>query len=139
VSLPSDSPNSSVSLSSSTKCVLDVGNCQPDHASIRRLVEGGFGATVVQTHGLDDTLAELRGGKFDLVFVNRKLDRDYSDGIEIIKAIKSDAAIAATPTMLITNYAEHQDAAEAIGAERGFGKLEFDKPETRERLAKFLA
>lgn len=120
------------------KRVLDVGNCQPDHASIRRLVEGGFGAQVVQAHGLEDALAELRGGSYDLVFVNRKLDRDYSDGIEIINAIKSDAALSATPTMLITNYAEHQDAAQAIGAERGFGKLEFDKPETRERLAKFL-
>jgi len=37
--------------------------------------------------------------------------------------------------MLVTNYPEHQDAAIAVGAIRGFGKLEFAKPETRERLA----
>lgn len=42
------------------KRVLDVGNCQPDHASIRRLVEGGFGAKVVKAHGPEDALAELR-------------------------------------------------------------------------------
>jgi two-component system chemotaxis response regulator CheY len=124
--------------SAALKRVLDVGNCRPDHAAIRRLVEGGFGAKVVQAHGLDGALAELRGGKFDLVLVNRKLDRDGSDGIEIIRAIKADPAIAATPAMLITNYAEHQDAAVAIGAERGFGKLAFTLPETRERLVKFL-
>jgi hypothetical protein len=40
--------------------------------------------------------------------------------------------------MLITNYAEHQDAAEALGALRGFGKLEFDKPETLARLEPLL-
>jgi CheY-like chemotaxis protein len=120
------------------KRVLDVGNCQPDHAAIRRLVEGGYGAKVVQAHGPEDALAELHAGKFDLVLVNRKLDRDYSDGIEIIKAIKADPSIASTPVMLITNYVEHQDAAVAIGAERGFGKLEYDLPATRERLAKIL-
>lgn len=123
---------------SAKKRVLDVGNCQPDHASIRRLVEGGFGAQVVQAHGLDDALAELRARKYDLVLVNRKLDRDYSDGIEIIRAIKADPELAATPTMLITNFANHQEAAVAIGAEPGFGKLEFEKPETQQRLARFL-
>ena len=40
--------------------------------------------------------------------------------------------------MLLSNYPEHQDEAVAIGAERGFGKLEYGDPETRERLAKFL-
>jgi CheY-like chemotaxis protein len=130
---------SSDSSSATPKRVLDVGNCQPDHASIRRLVEGGFGAQLVQAHGLEDAIAQLRAAKYDLVLVNRKLDRDYSDGIEIIRAIKADATLAATPTMLITNYADHQDAAVAIGAERGFGKLEFDKPETRDKLTKFLA
>jgi hypothetical protein len=40
--------------------------------------------------------------------------------------------------MLITNHAEHQDAAMAIGAVRGFGKLEYGKPETLERLQPIL-
>ncbi|MEX2186866.1 MAG: response regulator [Pirellulales bacterium] len=120
------------------KRVLDVGNCRPDHAAVRSLVEGGFAAEVVQAHGLNDALSALRGGRFDLVLVNRKLDRDDSDGIEIIKAVKADATLADTPMMLITNYAEHQDAAVAAGAHRGFGKLEFDLPDTRKRLAAFI-
>ena len=130
--------NSSTPIAAPRRRVLDVGNCGPDHAAIRRLIEGGFGAEVVQAHGLDDTLAELRSGRFDLVLVNRKLDRDYSDGIEIIRAVKAEPALAATPMMLVTNYVEYQDAAIALGAERGFGKLEFDKPETHERLSRFL-
>jgi two-component system, chemotaxis family, chemotaxis protein CheY len=122
-----------------TKRVLDVGQCGPDHASIHRYLTSHFDVEIVQTHGLADTSAELRSGHFDLVLVNRKLDADYSDGIEIIRAIKAAAETAHVPVMLITNYPEHQDAAIASGAHRGFGKLEFDDPATKEKLAALLA
>jgi CheY-like chemotaxis protein len=72
------------------------------------------------------------------VLVNRKLDTDYSDGIEVIRAIKADSSTSAVPVMLVTNYPEHQETAIAVGAIRGFGKLEFGKPETRETLAAVL-
>ena len=121
-----------------SKRILDVGQCGPDHAAIRQLV-GNFGAEVVQAHSARDTLAKLRAGKFDLVLINRKLDADYSDGVEIIKAIKADPAIADTPVMLVTNYAEHQKIAQEAGAVLGFGKLEYQQPATREKLARFLA
>ena len=121
-----------------SKRVLDVGQCGPDHAAIRRLVERQFGAQVVQTHGPNDTLTALRSGPFDLVLINRKLDADYSDGIEILRKIKADAAVADVPVMIVTNYPEHQDAAVAEGALRGFGKLEYDKPETRDKIAAAL-
>jgi CheY-like chemotaxis protein len=121
-----------------TKRVLDVGNCQPDHAAIRRLLERTFGAEVVQTDQLEDTLTHLRAGSFDLVLVNRKLDIDYSDGLDIIRTIKADPALADVPVMMITNYAEHQQAAVAAGAEFGFGKLELGTAETLSRLGRFL-
>lgn len=120
------------------KRVLDVGNCGPDHHAIRSFLTRHFDCEIVQAHHAQDTLAQLRNGHFDLVLVNRKLDADYSDGIEIIRKIKADPTLAGVPVMLITNYAEHQEAAVAEGAIRGFGKLEFDKPETRDRLAKVL-
>ncbi len=56
-----------------SKRVLDVGNCGPDHYSIRELIAGNFDAEVVQTHGRDDTLSRLRESSFDLVLINRKL------------------------------------------------------------------
>jgi len=83
-------------------------------------------------------LSELRAGQFDLVLVNRKLDRDYSDGLDVIRALKDDPEVSSVPVMLVTNYPEHQEAAIAAGAIRGFGKLEFAKSETRERLAEVL-
>jgi len=121
-----------------TKCVLDVGNCVPDHASIRSLIENNFDAKVIQAHGAEDALSALRTDTIDLVLVNRKLDHDYTDGLDIIKQIKADATLAATPCLLITNYADQQELAVQAGAEMGFGKLEFGKPETRERLKAIL-
>jgi CheY-like chemotaxis protein len=122
-----------------TKRVLDVGQCGPDHATIRRYLTSHFDCEVVQAHGLADTLGKLKAGEFHLVLINRKLDADYSDGIEILRAIKADDATANLPVMLITNYPEHQAAAVAAGALRGFGKLKYHRPETRERLAAVLA
>ena len=121
-----------------TMRVLDVGNCVPDHAAICNLIEGNFDAKVVQAHGPEDALAVLRSGDIDLVLVNRRLDRDHGDGLDIIKQIKQDLDLSATPCMLITNFPEHQELAVQAGAELGFGKLEIDKPEIRERLAQFL-
>lgn len=120
------------------KRVLDVGNCVPDHSSIKSFLGKHFDCEVLQAHGADDALAALRSGPVDLVLVNRKLDMDYSDGIEIIRQIKADADLAKVPAMLITNYDEHQQAAMEIGALRGFGKLEFGKPETVAKLQPIL-
>lgn len=121
-----------------TKRVLDVGNCDADHASITDLVRNAFAAEIVRAHGPRDALAKLRAGGVDLVLVNRKLDQDHSDGLDIIHQIKQDPDLAATPCMLITNFAEHQQLAVQAGAEMGFGKRELGAPETRERLATFL-
>lgn len=120
------------------KQVLDIGNCGPDHAAIRAYLTRNFDCEVVQVDDAAGAFAELKAAPFDLVLVNRKLDIDYSDGIEVIRRLKSDPVIAAIPVMLVTNYPDHQDLAVAAGALRGFGKLEFGKPKTRERLAAVL-
>ena len=72
------------------------------------------------------------------MLINRKLDCDYTDGIEIVKALKADEELRSVPVMLVTNLPEHQEAAVAAGAERGFGKLEFEKAATLERLRAVL-
>jgi len=103
------------------------------------MLQRSFGAEVVQVDGPDDALAALRKEPFDLVVVNRKLDQDYSDGLDVIKAIKADAKLASVPCMLITNYPDQQQTAVAAGAEYGFGKKELQSDETQARLAKFLS
>lgn len=120
------------------KHVLDVGQCQMDHGALRRLIEGKFAADVTQAHSAEQALVQLRSRQFDLVLVNRKLDADYSDGLEIIKQIKADPDLAGVNVMLVTNYAEHQAQAIAAGAVPGFGKSELAAPATLERLRPFL-
>lgn len=121
------------------KRLLDVGQCRPDHGSIRALVERRFGAEVRSADDLDQTLAELESGPVDLVLVNRKLDADYSDGMEIVRHLKADPRWQSIPVMLVTNYPEHQQSAVAEGAEPGFGKAELARPETVDKLARFLS
>ena len=113
------------------KTLLDCGNCGPDFNAIRAMAERDFGAWVLQSHGLEDTLAMLRDRAVDLVTINRKLDQDYSDGLEVAKAIKADPRVGAVPVMLVTNYEEHQQAAMAVGCVRGFGKLAWFRRGTR--------
>jgi CheY-like chemotaxis protein len=119
--------------------LLDLGNCSPDHGTLTRFVSQHFSADVAWAHDEDEALAQLREGQFDLVIVNRKLDRDGSDGLEIIERLKADAKLASVPVMLLTNYADYQDAAVKLGAERGFGKSDYAKPETVEKLRPFLS
>jgi two-component system chemotaxis response regulator CheY len=121
------------------KHVLDVGQCQMDHGALRRLIESEFAADVTQAHSAEQALAELRSGQFDLVLINRKLDADYSDGLDIIKQIKADPDLSGVNVMLVTNYAEHQAQAIAAGAAPGFGKAGLMEADTLERLSRFLA
>ena len=121
-----------------SKQVLDVGNCGPDFGSISRFLSSHFDCSVDQAHGAEDALEKLRSTNYDLVTINRKLDRDYTDGTEVLKAIKADDALKEVPVMLVTNLPEHQDAAVQLGAERGFGKLEYEDPATVAKLTPFL-
>ena len=122
-----------------TKRVLDVGNCVPDHASIRQFLERTFSVQVDQAHDAAGALEALHAHAADLVLVNRKLDQDSSDGIDVIRQLKADPQAGQIPVMLITNYAEYQDQAIAAGAVRGFGKLDLRRPETAEQLRPLLA
>lgn len=120
------------------RTVLDVGNCGPDHTSIKRMLQSNFDVNVLQAHNLTDTLAILGTQPIDLVLINRKLDEDYSDGIEILKVIKADTKIGSVPVMLITNYEEHQAQAISLGALPGFGKLSLNSVQTHQRIAEAL-
>lgn len=122
------------------KRILSVGQCGPDTAAITDFLRRCEPGVDVDTAKLPtDTFEKLRAGTYDLILVNRKLDEDYSDGLEIIKQIKADPDTNATPVMLVTNYEEHQAAAMAEGALRGFGKLQYGEDATIERVRAALA
>lgn len=121
-----------------TKTVLDIGNCDPDHSALRRMLVSKYDVEVLRAHQLSDAIELLAKSSVDLILINRKLDVDYSDGADVLKSIKKDDRFRNIPVMIVTNYPEHQQAAVAEGAEYGFGKLEYKEAATHERLARFL-
>lgn len=121
------------------KRVLSIGQCGPDHGAISGMFRREFGVEVVGV----DTLAEAersceRDGLPTLILVNRKLDIDYSDGLELIRSLKANAKTASTPVMLVSNYPEYQAEAVTLGALAGFGKAELSQSATLAKLRPIL-
>ena len=120
------------------KTVLDVGNCNPDHGALDRMLTSRYDVVVLRAHQLSDALQLLGEESVDLILINRKLDIDYSDGVEILRYLKRESRFQKIPIMIITNHDDHQKAAVAEGAEYGIGKLQYSEPATHDRLSRFL-
>lgn len=120
------------------KTVLSVGQCRPDNAAITHFLTTHFPATVRTADTLPETLSLLDSTAVDLVLINRLLDADYSDGLEVLRQIRSRPEWQSIPVMLVSNYPDWQNKAVALGAIYGFGKAELNQPTTRQRLAAVL-
>jgi DNA-binding response OmpR family regulator len=116
--------------------VLDIGNCDPDHAAITELVTSNFDAVVDQADRGADAVALLKHNKYALAVVNRLLDCDGSSGMDVVRNLKNNHPNL--PVILITNFEEHQQTAIEIGAEVGFGKNGLRDAGTVDLLAKYL-
>ncbi|MBD3673047.1 MAG: hypothetical protein HUJ26_05930 [Planctomycetaceae bacterium] len=121
-----------------SKRVLDVGQCNPDHASLSSFLKSHFDVEVDRSHQMEDTLDKLRANSYDLVMINRKLDADYSDGMAILKTIKEDEELKSVAVVLISNYSDAQERAVSAGAAPGFGKAELRDPSTLEKVSAIL-
>ncbi len=102
------------------------------------MIENHFAAQVLPADSLLDALRQLRCEPFHLVLVNRQLDRDRSDGLEVIRQIKADPSLSHMPVMMITNFPHFQHIAQQAGAVEGFGKRSLDAPDTLAKLKPFL-
>lgn len=120
------------------KRVLCVGHCRPDTRALAGMLQEHFGAEVVPADDVAQSLAQLRQEPFDLVLVNRILDRSGQEGLELIQQLKSDPELSKTPVMIVTNYAEHVQRACEAGAEGGFGKQALHAAATRALLEPWL-
>ncbi len=120
------------------KTILSVGQCRPDQAAISHFLTTNFDVRVVAVDLADEALAAASNEAIDLVLINRKLDADYSDGMEILKALKAEQLTANIPVMLVSNFEEWQEKAVSKGAVYGFGKAQLSQPTTRERIAAVL-
>lgn len=121
-----------------TARVLDIGQCVPDHSSIRSMIESKFDAEVRRVTTGEEALAAMQEQPYDLVLVNRELDIDLSCGIDLISRLRESELGAKIPMMLVSNYAEAHEKAVSRGAVHGFGKAALQASDTQERLAEYL-
>ena len=121
-----------------TRRVMNVGQCVPDHGAITRFLQSAFDVAVEKVDTPADAFDRMRKHAYDLVLINRKLDLDYSEGVDILRLMKADPQLAAIPVMLVTNYREHQENAVLLGAVYGFGKDELGTSDVIARLEPYL-
>lgn len=120
------------------KRVLSLGQCAADNYTLTQYLEDAYGVEVVPTDTAREAMDELRERPFALVLVNRIFDRDGDLGLEFIRRLKDDNALAVTPVMLVSNYADAQQQAVSLGALPGFGKASLGDATTRARLEPLL-
>jgi CheY-like chemotaxis protein len=111
--------------------IVSLGQCGVDHPAIARFCREAVGAEVVGTETFAQTLA-VEGA--DLILVNRVLDATGESGLDCIRRFRADPARHATPIVLVSNYADAQRDAQALGAAAGFGKSSLNRPESTAAL-----
>jgi DNA-binding NarL/FixJ family response regulator len=118
--------------------VVLVGHCRPDSSYLRLAVLAADPAAQVIRANDEAELAAALEHAPALLLVNRRLDGDFADssGIGLIRRLRrSHPHVKA---MLVSNYADAQEAAVAAGALEGFGKRHLSAPRTIELLRSAL-
>jgi CheY-like chemotaxis protein len=115
--------------------VLDEGQCVPDHQRIANLLDVRLEVDVDPAYTADEAFELVASDGYDLVLVNRVLDRDGSAGLDLIRRLTMDERTRDTPVMLVSDYDDAQDAAVDAGALRGFGKAQIHVAATLDRIA----
>lgn len=121
-----------------SRVVALVGHCGPDSSFLRMAVSGAVSGVRVVMVDSDTELNEALDGGVDLLMLNRKLDFgfDQHDGVELLRRIKQ--RYPDQKVMMISNYADAQQAAEAAGAIPGFGKREIGTARSKQRIVAAL-
>lgn len=113
--------------------ILLVGHCGPDafflRSTVGRFVPGSRVQMVSDQSALDGALGEA-----DLLLINRVLDGRFgsTSGLDLIATLAQQPEHPAL--MLVSNFADAQEQAVAVGALPGFGKSELGQPTTRQRI-----
>lgn len=122
---------------STPKRILDVGQCGWDAQMNKQLLTQLCPCVIDQAHTKAEALSLASANSYDLILVNRLLDRDRSPGLDVLVEL-----LAAQPhlqIMLVSGFPEAQAAALKAGALQGFGKAELNSPQTEELLKAALS
>jgi DNA-binding NarL/FixJ family response regulator len=107
------------------KKVLLVGHCGPDSSYLKLAVKKAIGdVEILSADDSQELTRALETSNPDLLLFNRELGYGFTPdtGVEAIRTLRS--SLPETKMMLVSNYPEAQQAAQAAGALPGFGKRE---------------
>lgn len=119
------------------KKVLSVGQCGADHGAISFILRRNFTVSLDTAHSVNEALTAAKDG-YDLVLVNRVLDRSGESGLDLIRQMQSDELLVHVPVILVSNYADAQQQAVEAGAQPGFGKSQLRDPGLLDQLSSIL-
>lgn len=120
-----------------SKTVLNIGQCQYDHGRISRELTAAFDVRVDGVDTASQALAAAAKQRYDLILINRVLDADGSSGLDLLRQLRERSGGSA-PVMLVSNYPDAHDSAEALGGVRGFGKADLGMNVVRECVEPYL-
>ncbi len=112
-----------------------VGHCGPDVHLLKRVISRAAPGAAIEVVDDEAALTRFHSPRFVLL-VNRKLDGMFeaTGGIELISSLAQQAEDARPALMLVSNFADAQAEAQAVGALPGFGKAELGEERTNDRL-----
>ncbi len=118
--------------------VLCVGFCHVDRNNLEAMITYHFSAEVNEAHTAEEAKLLLSGSPYDLVLINKLLDGDRREGMELVQSLKENGILKDMPFMVISNRKDVQATAVSSGALSGFGKDKIFYKSVQEKLARFL-
>jgi two-component system chemotaxis response regulator CheY len=112
-----------------SKKILLVGHCGPDSSFLRLTIKkSAKDAEILSADDGAGLTRTLEAGEIDLVLFNRELGFGFEPdtGVEMIRVLRQTQPDL--KMILVSNYPDAQQAAEAAGALPGFGKRELGTP-----------
>ncbi len=122
-----------------TKIIVLIGHCGPDSSYLRMTVGRASREIAVVAADTEAELQRVLADRPSLLLINRQLDYGFEelDGTKLIARLRPDNPDL--KMMLVSNYADAQDAAVRAGALPGFGKRELGSSRVAELLRDAIA
>jgi hypothetical protein len=118
------------------KRILLVGHCNVDGPRLQQEVSSLVrGAEVVRVNSDADLRQQCDQGA-DLLLVNREPLGFQDSGLDLVKQVRGE--YPGSKCILVSDYADAQEQAEAAGALPGFGKSDIGSPKFSDTVQRAL-
>ncbi len=111
-----------------------VGHCGPDSSFLRMAVSSAAPGATVKMADTNGELSDVLSSGSDLLLFNRVLESGFSDsdGVALLRQTKADHPDQ--KVLMVSNFPQTQQEAEAAGALEGFGKNDISNGKASERI-----